>query len=99
MENYHTCGQVAKKLHVSISTLKRWASEPSLHMNELRNHNGWRLFSEEQVIALKEFKRQIKRNGKRFNQETLLPMESVGFDNAQPPGKKEAVLEQAHYGK
>jgi DNA-binding transcriptional MerR regulator len=77
MENYLTCGQVARKLHVSISTLKRWASEPGLKLNELRNHNGWRLFSEDQVNALKEFKRRLKRNGKRFNQETLLPIESV----------------------
>jgi DNA-binding transcriptional MerR regulator len=76
MESYLTCGQVAKRLHVSISTLKRWASEPGLKMNELRNHNGWRLFSEEQVNDLKDFKRQLKRNGKRFNQETLLPIDT-----------------------
>ncbi len=80
MENYLTCGQVARKLHVSISTLKRWAIEPSLKLNELRNHNGWRLFSEEQVNVLKEFKRRLKRNGKRFNQETLLPIKSVMTD-------------------
>jgi DNA-binding transcriptional MerR regulator len=87
MESYLTCGQVAKKLHVSISTLKRWASEPTLNMKELRNHNGWRLFSEEQVNALREFKRQLKRNGKRFNLETLMPIDST---------KKEPVLEAAH---
>jgi DNA-binding transcriptional MerR regulator len=77
MENFLTCGQVAKKLRVSISTLKRWASEPSLHMNELRNHNGWRLFSEEQVNALREFKQHLKRNGKRFNHETLVPIDTA----------------------
>ena len=77
MENFLTCGQVAKKLRVSISTLKRWASEPSLHMNELRNHNGWRLFSEEQVNALREFKQHLKRNGKRFNHETLVPIDAA----------------------
>jgi DNA-binding transcriptional MerR regulator len=77
MENYLTCGQVAKKLHVSISTLKRWAEEPELKMHELRNQNGWRLFSEEQVNVLKDFKRQLKRNGKRFNQETLLPVNTA----------------------
>jgi DNA-binding transcriptional MerR regulator len=77
METYLTCGQVAKKLHVSISTLKRWASEPGLKLNELRNHNGWRLFSEEQVTMLKDFKRHLKRNGKRFNRETLLPINAL----------------------
>jgi DNA-binding transcriptional MerR regulator len=87
MENYLTCGQVARKLHVSISTLKRWACEPGLKMNELRNHNGWRLFSEEQVHVLKEFKRRLKRNGKRFNQETLLPINAV---------MNEAVFEKSH---
>jgi transposase len=74
MENYLTCGQVAKKLRVSISTLKRWIYDPGLDLKQLRNHNGWRLFSEEQVDQLKEFKRQMKRNGKRFNQSTLSPI-------------------------
>jgi DNA-binding transcriptional MerR regulator len=73
MENYVTCGQAAKRLRVSISTLKRWVNEPSLSMEELRNHSGWRLFSDEQIEALKEFKHELKRNGKRFNQSTLLP--------------------------
>jgi DNA-binding transcriptional MerR regulator len=77
MENYLTCGQVARRLHVSISTLKRWASEPGLKLSELRNQNGWRLFSEEQVNRLKEFKRQLKRNGKRFHEETLLPINAI----------------------
>jgi DNA-binding transcriptional MerR regulator len=74
MENYITSGQAAKKLRVSISTLKRWINEPSLSMEELRNQNGWRLFSVQQIEALKEFKHDLKRNGKRFNQSTLLPI-------------------------
>ena len=53
MENYVTCGQAAKRLRVSISTLKRWVHEPSLSMEELRNHNGWRLFSVQQIETLK----------------------------------------------
>jgi transposase len=77
MENYLTCGQAAKRLRVSISTLKRWVSEPDLNMNDVRNQNGWRLFSEEQVGILKEFKRRLKRNGKRFNQATLLPISTI----------------------
>jgi DNA-binding transcriptional MerR regulator len=74
MESYLTCGQVAKRLRISISTLKRWVEEPDSKIGDLRNRNGWRLFSEEQVEHLKEFKRKLKRNGKRFNQITLLPM-------------------------
>jgi DNA-binding transcriptional MerR regulator len=78
MENYITCGQAAKRLRVSISTLKRWLNEPSLNMEELRNHNGWRLFSIQQIEALKEFKHDLKRNGKRFNQSTLVPINGFG---------------------
>jgi DNA-binding transcriptional MerR regulator len=83
MEIYLTCGQVAKKLHVSISTLKRWANEPTLKMKELRNQNGWRLFSEEHVHTLREFKRQLKRNGKRFNNETLMPFDASQESNLE----------------
>jgi len=32
---------------------------------------GWRLFSVQQIETLKEFKHDLKRNGKRFNQSTL----------------------------
>ena len=74
MENYLTCGQAARKLRVSISTLKRWINDPGLTMNTLRNHSGWRLFSEDQVRLLREFQKEMKRNGKRFNQATLMPM-------------------------
>ncbi len=89
MENYLTCGQAAKKLRVSISTLKRWVNEPDLKINDLRNQNGWRLFSEEQVGILKEFKRRLKRNGKRFNQATLLPIAAITEELA---GQKKAVV-------
>jgi transposase len=74
MGSYLTCGQTAKRLRVSISTLKRWVSESDLGMDELRNRNGWRLFSEEDLNLLKEYKRQLKRSGKRFNAVTLLPI-------------------------
>jgi DNA-binding transcriptional MerR regulator len=74
MGSYLTCGQAAKKLRVSISTLKRWVGEPGLSMEELRNRNGWRLFSEEDLGRLKEFKKQLKRSGKRFNEMTLVPI-------------------------
>jgi DNA-binding transcriptional MerR regulator len=74
MGSYLTCGQTAKKLRVSISTLKRWVSESDLRMEELRNRNGWRLFSEEDLNLLKEYKRRLKRSGRRFNAVTLLPI-------------------------
>jgi len=77
VEAYLTCGQVAKKLRVSISTLKRWINEPSFKMKALRNQSGWRLFSEAQVKELQEFKRQLRRNGKRFNQATLIPINAL----------------------
>ncbi|GAI76799.1 unnamed protein product, partial [marine sediment metagenome] len=49
MRKYFTSGQVARKLHVSISTLKRWLNHPELNLNEYRNYNGWRLFSDNDV--------------------------------------------------
>lgn len=74
MEVYLTSGQVAKKLRISISTLKRWLSEPELEVEVRRNSNGWRLFSQHDLERLREFKRELHRNGKRFNDTTLLPI-------------------------
>jgi DNA-binding transcriptional MerR regulator len=74
MSTYLTSGQVAKKLRISLSTLKRWACEPDVDIDERRNCNGWRLFSENDVAMLKGYKKKIKRNGKRFNETTLLPI-------------------------
>jgi hypothetical protein len=82
MGSYLTCGQTAKRLRVSISTLKRWVSEPDLGMDELRNRNGWRLFSEDDLHHLRDYKRQLKRGGKRFTEMTLLPIN--GKEKGQP---------------
>ncbi|MFP4415820.1 MAG: MerR family transcriptional regulator [Fibrobacterota bacterium] len=73
MAHYFTTGQVARKLRVSVSTLKRWLSEPTLMIPEKRNYNGWRLFTSSDVNKLKEYKRSIRKKGKRFNDTTLIP--------------------------
>jgi DNA-binding transcriptional MerR regulator len=74
MSTYLTSGQVAKKLRVSLSTLKRWVGESEIEIDERRNYNGWRLFSEHDVALLRSYKKKIKRNGKRFNETTLIPI-------------------------
>ncbi len=71
---YLTSGQVAKKLKISISTLKRWLETMELNISEVRNCNGWRLFTYEDVEVIREYKRKMKRNGKRFNDTTLVPV-------------------------
>lgn len=77
MPKYFTSGQVARKLHVSISTLKRWLSHQELDLKEYRNYNGWRLFSDNDVDELKKYKRTVRKNGKRFNDTTLIPVETL----------------------
>lgn len=84
MVQHFTSGQVAKTLRISSSTLKRWLEDPDLAISDQRNYNGWRLFSEADIEALKEYKRQIRRNGKRFNDTTLIP---VTVTPGQTPAK------------
>ncbi len=74
MAHLFTSGQAAKKLRISISTLKRWLDDPELIISEQRNCNGWRLFSDRDISSLHEYKRRIRRHGKRFNDTTLLPV-------------------------
>lgn len=74
MITYYTSGQVARKLHVSISTLKRWLNFSELQIEDYRNYNGWRIFTENDVEKLKKFKREVKKNGKRFKASTLMPI-------------------------
>jgi DNA-binding transcriptional MerR regulator len=73
MADYFTSGQIAKQLRISISTLKRWLEEAPVNIPEIRNSNGWRLFSADDLDVLKEFKRELRKKGKRFNDTTLLP--------------------------
>ncbi|MBD3422696.1 MAG: MerR family transcriptional regulator [Chitinivibrionales bacterium] len=74
MSRFFTSGQVARKLRVSISTLKRWLDDPHVEINDRRNANGWRLFSERDVGRLQEHKRLLRKNGRRFNDTTLIPI-------------------------
>ncbi len=74
MINHYTTGQTARKLRISVSTLKRWLEDPQLNIPEQRNYNGWRLFSDEDIAVLKNYKRLIRRNGKRFNDTILMPV-------------------------
>ena len=78
MPKFYTTGQVAKRLRISVSTLKRWLLDPSLRISEQRNYNGWRLFSEADLNVLTEFKKQLRRNGKRFNETVLIPVIQKG---------------------
>lgn len=73
-QRYLTSGQVAKRLRISISTLKRWLEELEFEISEIRNCNGWRLFTIDDLEVIREHKRQMKRNGKRFNDTTLIPV-------------------------
>jgi DNA-binding transcriptional MerR regulator len=78
MPKFYTTGQVARRLRISVSTLKRWLEDPSLRISEQRNYNGWRLFSESDQNVLSTFKKQLKRNGKRFNETVLIPVIQKG---------------------
>jgi DNA-binding transcriptional MerR regulator len=78
MPKFYTTGQVAKRLRISVSTLKRWLEDPALRISEQRNCNGWRLFSEADLNALTAFKKQLRRNGKRFNETVLIPVMQKG---------------------
>lgn len=83
MSQYLTSGQVAKKLRISLSTLKRWLEDPELNISNQRNYNGWRLFNLEDLESLREFKRQLRKSGKRFNETTLLPVVISGTKKLQ----------------
>jgi DNA-binding transcriptional MerR regulator len=78
MSKFYTTGQVARRLRISVSTLKRWLEDPALRISEQRNYNGWRLFSEADLNVLTAFKKQLRRNGKRFNETVLIPVLQKG---------------------
>ena len=74
MNQYFTTGQVAKLLRVSISTLKRWIAQEELAIDEQRNANGWRLFSTTDVGELRDYKKSLRKGGRRFNETNLVPI-------------------------
>jgi hypothetical protein len=78
MSKFYTSGQIARRLRISVSTLKRWLEDPSIRISEQRNSNGWRLFSEADLSVLHNFKLELKRNGKRFKETVLIPVIQKG---------------------
>jgi DNA-binding transcriptional MerR regulator len=71
---YHTTGQVAKALRVSVSTLKRWLEDTPNLAGYRTNASGWRLFSMEEIEHIREHQRRKKREGKTFKPDTLRPV-------------------------
>ena len=53
--HYFTIGQVARKLGVSVSTLKRWLRSGAVRVNERRNASGWKLFSKSDVSLFQNY--------------------------------------------
>jgi DNA-binding transcriptional MerR regulator len=76
-----TTGQLSKKLRISVSTLKRWLLESDLSVSVFHNHNGWRLFTESDLEIIREYKRDLRKKGRRFNDTTLIPV--TGNQKAQ----------------
>jgi DNA-binding transcriptional MerR regulator len=74
MTQYFTCGQAAKRLRISVSTLKRWLAEADLDIADRRNCNGWRLFTAGELDILRKHKKRLRSGGKRFNDTTLIPV-------------------------
>jgi len=75
MDSYYTTGQVAKKLRVSASTIKRWIeTEGALNGSNTRNAAGWRLFSSNDLDCLRKFKTDRRRSGRQFKPSTLKPV-------------------------
>ena len=73
-QSFHTTGQVAKALRVSVSTLKRWLEENPSLAGFRTNASGWRLFSPDEIEQLREHQRRRKKEGKTFKAATLRPV-------------------------
>jgi DNA-binding transcriptional MerR regulator len=73
-QSFHTTGQVAKALRVSVSTLKRWLDEQPNLAGFRTNASGWRLFSPDEIAQIREHQRRRKKEGKTFKPSTLRPV-------------------------
>ena len=71
---FHTSGQVAKALRVSVTTLRRWLEENPGLAGFRTNASGWRLFSPDEIDQLREHKRRRRLEGKLFKPATLRPV-------------------------
>jgi DNA-binding transcriptional MerR regulator len=72
--DFHTTGQVAKILRVSVSTLKRWLEDDPNLAQFRTNASGWRLFSESEIDAMKEYRKRKRQLGRIFRPDTLRPI-------------------------
>ena len=50
---YYKVSEASQLSGVSISTVHRWIREGIITGGKLRNRNGWRLFSEEDIAEIK----------------------------------------------
>lgn len=75
---FRTTGQVAKFLRVSVSTLKRWLDETPGLASDRFNANGWRLFSEAEVMQIRDHQKRKRREGRTFKPSTLRPIDGQG---------------------
>lgn len=53
--HYYTIGQFARKLGISVSTLKRLLRSGGIRVKERRNASGWRLFSKDDISLFKNY--------------------------------------------
>ncbi|MFP4162656.1 MAG: MerR family transcriptional regulator [Chitinispirillaceae bacterium] len=83
--DYLTSGQVARKLRISVSTLKRWLEDLNSSVSDVRNAHGWRLFDQEAVKELRRYKKELKKKGRRFSGAVLEPVSSSEFQKEVGP--------------
>ena len=51
---YYRTTEAARRAGISRSTLLRWLSDERISIPDRRDRNGWRLFSDEDLVKLKE---------------------------------------------
>lgn len=81
--DYLTSGQVARKLRVSVSTLKRWLEDLDSSVCDVRNAYGWRLFDQDAVEELRRYKKELRKQGRRFSEAVLEPVSPSGRKNGE----------------